>query len=359
METNSHSFQKGVTASRKKKIIASLNELNEARNKRHVESITPFNQLTKKFRKELKPLLDAKELKNARSIVADFQEASAIALLKPGNSTDDEILGPVKRKFKTIFQKNFKEFSTISGLKRNYRGEFDKLNTDFRSAFAFVFDHIAIDLSNIFQTRKGKGTHFRPPFEFGDYATFTNINFVDEDHSRQILQTGLVTNEIHFRHHGGGSFNPIPVFESFSAMGINFQMQKTGIIRATITAQNTRSLLQATIEDNFGFSDGNVEMSTGIFIDVIHPNNVGINQKVFSTLTLSTGGDDVFKSQENIQAGTPFKLVLQSTGAFAAGDTLQIMIGSNVRMRSDMDDMTSTLETVVAWQIKDVFIQVI
>jgi len=84
---------------------------------------------------------------------------------------------------------------------------------------------------------------------------------------------------------------------------------KTGILEVVVVAQNTRSRLEASIEDNFGWSEGRVEMNAGLYLNVLHPNNIEINELVLTKLSLSTGGDDVHKSQNNLQTSSPFRVI--------------------------------------------------
>jgi len=134
---------------------------------------------------------------------------------------------------------------------------------------------------------------------------------------------------------------------------------KTGILEVVVVAQNTRSRLEASIEDNFGWSEGRVEMNAGLYLNVLHPNNIEINELVLTKLSLSTGGDDVHKSQNNLQSSSPFRVTLRSTGAVAQGETVQLLVGSLVTSLTYLDDMTANQNLLVSWQIKEIFVRVI
>lgn len=55
----------------------------------------------------------------------------------------------------------------------------------------------------------------------------------------------------------------------------------------------------------------------------------------------------------------PYVVVLTSTGAFAAGETLQIISGTVVKTSSRVDDMTSELSATISWQVKRIVVEVI
>jgi len=206
-------------------------------------------------------------------------------------------------------------------------------------------------------------TRFGPPYAFAEFTNTFEIHPDKGDHGIVDMQTGFTSIRSHYEVENTAVFSwfdaPALLLKGFNGVGATYTLPKTGILEVVIIAQNTRSLLDAWIEDNFGWSEGQIEMNAGLYLNVLHPNNVEINEVILTTLSLSTGGDDVSKTQNNLQTSTPFRVTLQSSGAFAQGETVDLIAGSLVTSLTYMDDMTAHQNLLVSWQIKEIFVRVI
>jgi|GEM_PF-4609224 len=362
METKQLFFRKGTSPSRKKQIQDQHHKLNDQREKQLAKSLKPFLALRNNYKKSIKPLISAAEKKSASRLFSDLKRTVSETLLKNRHLPDAERLQPVRKRFKTSFLKNFSKVEQIKKLRTQYYGDIVKTAESFRTNFAINQDVLdAIIDSGIILV--SDFTRFGPPYEFGELNNTFELNTNLGDHAIIDLQTGFTSIRSHYEVENTPVFDwfdaPSLLLKSFNGMGATYTLPKTGILEVVVVAQNTRSRLEAGIEDNFGWSEGRVEMNAGLYLNVLHPNNIEINELVLTTLSLSTGGDDAHASQNNLQTTSPFRVTLRSTGAFAQGETVQLLAGSLVTSLTYLDDMTARQNLLVSWQIKEMFVRVI
>ncbi len=359
MNTNTLQFRPRLSPAQKKGIQKRYETLSNARYKQHAKLLRPLAQIGKAARKQYKSLVTKPELQAAQAL-ADRTKIKISKLYLPNKTTVSPVkIKSLRREFKQKFLKNFKEVDAIQLLRDKHRGDLANGFAQFETN-ASVLDNLIADIPDTLAFPELEFVSFSPPYAFSEVRTEGLTSPIRRDSSFADTQSGFILNDFDFRHSGGGSFNPVMVFNSLVGMGFSFTLPATGVLRVTAVIHNTLSLFQASIRDNFGWSDGNIRMSAGIYMDVVHPNNVLITERTsLAFLNLSSDGDDVSATESDIQTVTPFTFTLISTGAFAQGETVDIIVGSKVHIRSSLDDMTCNLTARVGWQVKEVFVEVI
>ena len=362
METSQLFFRKKISPSRKIQIQDLHHKLNDRREKQLAKSLKPFLALRNNYKKSIKLLISAAEKKSVAQLYSDLKRTVAKTLLQNRHLPDAERLLPVRKRFKSSFLKNFSKVEQIKRLRAQYFDDIVNAAESFRTNFAInpnvlqaIIDDGIVIVSDF--------TRFGPPYEFGELNNTFELHTNLGDHAILDLQTGFVSIRSHYEVENTPVFDwfdaPSLLLKSFNGMGATYTLPKTGILEVVVVAQNTRSHLEASIEDNFGWSEGRVEMNAGIYLNVLHPNNIEVNELILTTLSLSTGGDDAYQKQNNLQTNSPFVVTLKSTGAFAEGETVQLLAGSVVTSLTYLDDMTANQNLLVSWQIKEMFVRVI
>lgn len=359
MNFNKLQFRPRLSRSAKKAIQKNYDTLTQARTKRLAQINKSVSRIGKEARQQFKSLVTKQELKAGKALADEAKIAIAkLFLPKKANVTPAKIKS-IKREFNTAFPNIFKQRETIQKLRAKHRGDVEKGFAHIEEKFG-AFDHVIADILDVNALPQLQVTSFKPPFAFSEMATEGVVGDITRDDSFTDTQSGFLLHDFDFRHSGGGSFNPIAVRDHYTAMGLRFTLPATGVLKVTCVMHNTLNLLQASIHDNFGFSEGNVRMSDSILMDVLHPNNLEMSEKFsLAFLSLSSGGDDVSKSESDLQTITPYVITLISTGAFSVGETVDLLVGSHVHIRSSLDDMTCNLRARIGWQVKEVFVEVI
>jgi len=361
MKTNQLIFQTRTSAKRKQQIQDRHQTLNDLRERQHAKALKPFLVLKANYKKGIKPLINATEKKSAARLFAELKRNTADTLLRDRHLPDDVRLAPIRKKFRNSFLKNFSKAKEIQKFRGQYYGGLVKEAESFLTNVE-INSHL-LDLIHGNLIFESDFTRFGPPYEFGEINNAFEQHANRGDHTILDLATGFVSLKSHYETEMTPLFDwfdtPSLLLKSFIGVGATYTMPKTGILEVVVVAQNTRSHLEASIEDNFGWSEGQVEMNAGLYLNVLHPNNIEVNELVLTTLSLSTGGDDVHKKQNNLQTSIPFNVTLRSTGAFAQGETVQLLAGSIVTSLTYLDDMTANQNVLVSWQIKELFVRVV
>lgn len=353
-------FRKGLSAARRKMITNRYQALQKKRSNHFKKLFRPLLQMAKQVNKELKPLVTRGDLKNVAALRKQTRLDMSRSLLRDRNPavSDDVKTKPVRNKFKGAFRKTVTNYSNILAIKDKFNRESGKVLGDIRSAFA-ILEHI--NISDLFELEIDPGPFgaiFKPPYEFSDTDDIL-AGFADTSVPVVDLQSGFISYRFFMRHEATTWFNDPRGIVAYVGVGMTFNMPKTGVLKVTLYMQSTLAHLIARIEDNFGFSDADVSINAGVYMNVLHPNNIEISELMMTNLTLSSDGDDVQSFINDLPNSVPYVVVLTSSGAFAVGESVQIVAGTVVRDSSRVDDMTSELSAIVSWQVKKVMVQVI
>jgi len=359
MSTSTLQFRRRLSPTQKRRIKKRYETLTIARTKLQAKLVKPFSQIGKEARKKYKSLVTKPELKAAQAL-ADLTKINIAKLYLPNKTTVGRAkIISLRREFKQAFLKTFKESNAIQALRDKHRRDLANGFAQFETS-ASVLDSLIANIPDMLAFPELEFVSFRPPYAFSEVRADGVTSQIRRDRSFADAQSGFILNDFDFRHSGGGTFNPVIVCDSLVGIGFTFTLPATGVLRVTAVMHNTLSLFQASIRDNFGWSDGNVRMSAGVYMNVLHPNNVLITERTsLAFLNLSSDGDDVSATESDIQTATPYTFTLISTGAFAQGETVDIIVGSKVHIRSSLDDMTCELTARVGWQVKQVSLEVI
>ncbi|HUR31623.1 MAG TPA: hypothetical protein VMZ69_09330 [Saprospiraceae bacterium] len=356
------SFAKKVTAANRRKINDLLLKANEERSRRITKGFKPMGSVITQFKKQLKTLMTQLEKKKAIALLKEREITVVNALLKKKDTyaDDSEVLSSVKNKFRTAFRRYFTQFAAISKLKSKGRNDLVNILEEYNNSLHPI-DDLLVHLGDLELLPVGV-TKFTPPFEFTEASA--NFDMDEDEYLIADIQSGLVATGFKA---GIDSMDiaivfdldPWVIFDTYAGMGVSYTLPSTGILKITVVAQNTQSHLYGSLSDDFGFSDGDVQITAGIYLNVLHPNNVNLNEEVLTTLKFSSGGDDISKSQSNLQTAIPYIVTLHSTGAFAVGETVQIIVGSKVTILNRVDDMHTYNQVDVSWQIKEINVETV
>jgi hypothetical protein len=146
---------------------------------------------------------------------------------------------------------------------------------------------------------------------------------------------------------------------SLTSCGVNITVPRDGRLQVNANVRNYYNKAVLSLRDNFGFSDGRVDLQVNLFIDVIRGREVIHLPTAMLTSTLTSDGDDVSKTVTDIDNSMLFQLEGVTEESFGAGERLQVMIGSEVTVSSKLDDMESQVSATYYWQVRKLFVGIV
>ncbi|MEO6130905.1 MAG: hypothetical protein ABIQ02_03580 [Saprospiraceae bacterium] len=361
MATNLLQFRKGIHASKKQIIQDQYSKIVALRKKRIDKTEASLRKLNNQFKKDMKSLITPEEKKNAIAAIKEARMTTSRALIRKKHDDDDTILKPVIAKTRASFQRCFAKFNSITATRRKFRADLNGVLAEFSESAFVLHDSLLVNLPDLVLL-PNDADRFVPPYDVTEIENFVEIDPKKGHHQIADARTGFISTLFDVSFEGRDNFFLSVegfAFRSSTAVGKLYIMPRTGILRVTIVAQNTRSFLSASLKDTFGFSDGDIRLSAGIYLHVIAVHDLGTNEIEMSSMSISSGGDDVSKTQENLQTANPFTVTLTSTSAYAQGEPVAIMVGSVLNAFDHADDMVASNFFHVAWQIKEIIVQVI
>jgi hypothetical protein len=242
--------------------------------------------------------------------------------------------------------------------KSHIRRTYSSLRDQFRGAIATGVDarlgeHVTVDQKN-FQ-------HFLPEYDIFDVTTHDVGNTVVYDHSFVDPKLGFLVNNIRTRHNEDAwlpTYNPVHWVFAEVSLGVEYQVPQTGYLTCMLSVQNAYNKISYSVKDNFGFSYAHLNIVHSIFIDIIRTGERTRFHRIMVDAGLISHGADLSYSTSEIQNSTPYTISITTKDAFLKGERIQVMGGSYLFIGSELDDMESSVDAVLWWQLKKMSIGV-
>jgi hypothetical protein len=142
-----------------------------------------------------------------------------------------------------------------------------------------------------------------------------------------------------------------------ASCGITFPMPQAGHLQITAELQNLYNHVTLSLRDSFGFSQGKLDVAVNLFISVVRVNEVITLPKILFTTTLVSGGGDNNSVMPDMEPLYTWSRTTNET--FMQPEVVSILVGSEVQVRSELDDMVSRVEAVLAWRLNRLTVTVI
>jgi hypothetical protein len=206
---------------------------------------------------------------------------------------------------------------------------------------------------------------FTATYELFDVDTLDVDDLFKFNESFAEPNSGIVVNNVKFVHNDAGSiapalftYNPFRFAYTRSSLGINYTIPETGFLTCSSVIQNLYNKITFSVSDNFGFSGAYLDIYVNLYIDIIRAGDDASFARNMLTTGLVSHGSDLSFSTSEIQDLTPFTLTFTAPDAFLKGETIQVLAGSEIFIRSDLDDMKSHVDAVLMWQLKKLLLGV-
>lgn len=331
------------------------------------KAVRPVAQVMRAYTEACRKLLSRKQVQRIAAALEEVKHEWRQASLKArGNGKK---LGALKddarRAFRRLAARTVPRFKAWQKLRTAFLRDLTRVTS---TAFSGVAGpRLSVAWGDLLPLDPPPGaTTFRPPFPAFDVQLIDDARRVSRDDSFSTPAAGLLVNNLSFHKDEDtpviiglyGLIRP-DTATSLSSCGGNYTLPKTGRIQVNAAVRNHYNKAVLTLRDRFGFSYGKVGVRVSLFVDVIRNNrDVTHLPTVMLDTHLDSDGDDKSLVTTDIDNSMPFQLVAVSAQDFQVGERVQVMVGSEVFISSEQDDMDSTVEVTCYWQVNQITIGV-
>lgn len=338
------------------------NTLEDVRRTRLAEQHASLKQASARYRRELKRLLSARDLKRAGDIVEGLKKEFRENLKVRGDANKWEAQ---RKEFRSRLNRRLvralPRFRDVRTLQRAYRREAQKLVVKWHDDLP-PLDGIKVD------DFPPDATIFAPPFPLVDTEVIeiaddsvgvSNRSFVLPESGQLMLDadiddnqdTPLITGAL-----GLGFPNVVLVFVS---CGVSYTTPRAGRVRVTAELRNFYNYTLLSLTDNWGFSSGTLRCSYTLFASVALPSQESAPSVLLFSKKLTSDGDNISAVMPDIDQTAPLFIDVITDHTFNQGLPLWVMVGSTVGMTSDLDDMHSHVRSQLWWQVNRIGVSVV
>lgn len=192
-----------------------------------------------------------------------------------------------------------------------------------------------------------------PPFPLFDVSqqnTFPQVR----DHSFAVPSIGHVINDLRVSRdestsvlNGVFGLDGLSGIISRSGCGFNFSPPAQGRLRIMAELQNLHSRVSMSLQDNFGFSSGQVSVAINIHALIVRGTNILALSQTLLANGLQSHGSDLSATLEPLDDTTPFTFDVTTEDVFEPGADVQIIVGSEFTAFTALDDMKATVNALL------------
>jgi len=193
----------------------------------------------------------------------------------------------------------------------------------------------------------------RPPFPLFDVS---QQNFFPEvrDQSFAVPSIGHVINDLRVSEdestsvlNGIFGLKALSGIISRSGCGFNFSTPTGGRLRIMAELQCFQPRVSMSLQDNFGFSSGQVAVSVNIHALIVRGTDILDLSQTLLANGLKSDGSDLSATLEPLDDTTPFTFDVTTEDVFEPGTDVQIIAGSEFLAYTALDDMKATVNALL------------
>ena len=143
---------------------------------------------------------------------------------------------------------------------------------------------------------------------------------------------------------------------SSTAIGVDYTVPQSGRLSCSAVVQNIYNYVTFSLSDNWGFSDGEIHFRILLFIRIIRDSQViAFDRLIFENGLIALDGTNMHgESFDDIEMSTPYTLSAKTAETFAAGERVQLLIGSRFEISGQLNDMQARVNGTIGWQVKSI-----
>lgn len=324
-------------------------------------------RLTGEYHRACRKLFSKADLKRAAAVAQQVKREWREASLKANG--DGKALAALKdaarRKFRRLVAEALPQYRQWQVLHRIFQQEHRKLVG--LSSTGLHGNLLDVGWGDLTVTPPPPGAvEWVPPFPLFDMQLLDPGDHVTSDASFTGPGAGNLVNNIVFNHDEDtpaiiGVFGLIRPESATSIVscGHAFRLPQAGRLQVNANIRNYYNKAVLSLQDRFGFSYGKLRLRANLFIDIVRGSEVLHLPTSMIDTRLDSGGDDASQTVTDIDNSMLYQIVGTTDDILPLGEQVQILVGAEISIDSELDDMESHVAAVYYWQVRRIFAGVV
>lgn len=327
----------------------------------------PFDRLAREYRQATRRLFSKADRRAAAEIARRVRQQYHTKALSSGTDGRKWAAGEpaFRAQLRRELLRTFPNYRRWEAIAKEHRRDYKALTQ--REMAALVDRHVHVNFADVLPPDAGESYEFTPPFEWFDTTIIDTDSADVDDLSLTDPAKGYLINRINYAqdyqplvytdiYH----FNWIARYWSTTVCGTTFTSPSAGRLRIRATLQNYYNNIVVALRNQWGFSEGYVTVWVRLVINVIRPGQV----LEYSTTLVSDGYDSPGGAEATYQfpsmdSVSPYVFEATTDEVFAANSTHQIMAGTQIIIRGEVDDMAIYVNALLGWQLQKLSINIV
>lgn len=324
-----------------------------------------YDRKAREFYRQCKKVLSKAELLIATEIVRGVQKEFELASFEAGRdcARRDAIKVRAQKKLNRLLAKALPAYPKLQALKKAHLRDYENLvEAVLSNRFT---DRLTVHLGNTLVEEPEEVQEFVAPFQIFNTHADDPEHLLVRDNSFANTGYSQVANNLEFHHDEDSAFNPwfltfnrVHSASSFASCGINFTMPKTGRLKLSALLDNIANRVSFSVSDNWGFSYGNLDVRLLLFISVIRGGQISHLTRTLLARGIRSHGSDLSYTMPILMNAAPYLVNGSTEETFPTGESVQILVGSEVQIDSELDDMESRVNALMLWRLKKISVVV-
>ena len=326
----------------------------------------PFQGLASAFNRQTRRLFSKADRRHAAEIAQrvreDFRRASLE--LRGAAAKIAALKASARRMLDRQLSRALPSYRQLQAHQKQHAREYARLAKVVPAWFPTGEAHIA--WGDLVEAEPEGLQEFTAPYPLFDVHTVDPHGLMVDDLSFARPTSGELVNKFTFDHDEDtpailglyGFIRPEPA-SSLASLGVTFTLPRAGRLQIGAALRSLYNQITFSVEDNFGFSSANLTVRLELFVDVLRPGQVIHIPRTLLTYGLVSRGSDLSYTMSGLDNTLPYVLNAITDERMDAGDQVQVVVGSEVHVESELDDMESHVDATVWWYLQKVTVTVV
>lgn len=323
----------------------------------------PLVQLSREYSQACGKLFSKTDLKRAAGIAEEVKREwhQASVKLKGNEAKLATLKAEARRKFRRLLAKAVPKYRKWQALHK----AFQKAHRKLLNATATGVHGLPLDIAwgELTVTPPPPGAvEWEAPFPLFDSQLIDDDEHITADTSFTSPGAGNLVNNIVFNQDEDtptiiGLYGLIrPEWAtSVVSCGHAFRIPRAGRLQVNANVRNYYNKAVLSLWDNFGFSYGKLALTAGLFIDIVRGDQVIHLPTTLIESRLDSDGDDTSRTVTDIDNSMLYQIEGTTEEILSLGEQVKVMVGGEVTITSELDDMESQATATYYWQVRRIF----
>jgi hypothetical protein len=324
-----------------------------------------FERNTRAYRRALRKLFSKADLRVAQDIVTRGRREWHRSNLDLGmdSSQWDAAKDVWRRRINRQLARALPGFREWRQLRQAHGREYQRLVGLDRLAMADRGVHI--DLDDVLPSDWDDMRLFVAPYAVTELGEDSDTDVRIEDRSFVDSSLGEFAVDLRFVQDDDGplwidiyGINWPSVYARWAGCGVNFTMPRAGRLHVNAALRNLASPMTYVARDRFGLSEAQLEVYILLRLWIFQGNSVIEMSRTLATNGLSSHGTDLAASFVELDTSSLYIMDATTEEVFEAGTGLQVVIGCELQIHCEIDDMTVRVDALLSWRLEGIAIGV-